>query len=486
MPTPPPPILSPQRLPFLRKGLVFGSWPLLMSLACTDPTLAEAAPVMPVPTVQPHPSHINVQAIKSKKGIQAWMVEAHEIPVVSLTLAFKNAGNAADPKGLSGLVQLLSGMLDEGAGEWSSQNFKEFLLKKNIELSISASKDTFQISFRTIRENVSEAFRVLKTILSTPRFEDAPLARVKTQMLTILEQSLHNEHTVAAEKLNALIYKDHPYGKSIQESLKEFPTITDIQLRQFMKERFARDQLLITIVGDITPDSAKDYLDKTFGDLPEKAVPLDIKDAPPVTAGATTVEPLNIPQSIIYFTQPGLARSHPDFYAAFILMKIMGDGQLESRLFNEVREKRGLVYGIDANLHWSEHSSLLLGNTATKNTTAQEVITLIRKVWKDMRQGATQAELDFVKKRMIGSFALNFSSTIKIARALLVYQIDNLGIDFINRRNKLISAVTLDDLDRVAKTLLNPEQLTFVIVGQPLGLMTSAPPHDKKPEATPS
>lgn len=465
---------------FFSKRLLFGSWPLFMTLAlsCT-PGLAEV-PVNPSPAIKLQPTYMNVREMKSSKGITAWIVEAHDIPVVSVAIAFKNAGNTADPEGWAGLVQLLSGMLDEGAGEWDSQGFKKFLLQKNIELNITASQDVFQISFRAIKENVGEAFRVLNTILTTPRFDEASLARVKNQVLTILEQSLHNERTLALQKLNSLIYGDHPYGKTVQQILKEFSKVTDVQLRQFMKERFARDQLLITVVGDITVTEVQDYLDETFGDLPEKATPTDVKDATLLNIGATVVETLDIPQSLVYFIQPGICRSHPDFYAAFIMMKIMGDGQFESRLWNEVREKRGLAYGVDADLQWSQHASLLLGGTATKNKNVKDVIDIVRKVWKEMSQGATQAEVDFVKKRMIGSFALNFSSTIKIAKALLIYQIDNLGADYINKRNKIVSALTLDEINKVAKSLLKPEQLTFVIVGQPQGVSSEGLNQEKK------
>jgi len=458
---------------FRKPFLSFGSCLMGLVLGCA-PGLAESSVISPSSALKPRPSHIHVQSIKSSKGVSAWFVEAHEIPVVSVMIAFKNAGNAADPKGLAGLVQLLSGTLDEGAGEWNSQEFKKFLLKKNIALTIAASGDTFQIGFRTIKENVSEAFRVLATILGQPRFDETALARVKNQILSLLQQSLHNEQTLAADKLDSLIYGDHPYGKTIQQTLNEIINVTDTQLHQFMKERFARDQLLVSIVGDITVDEAKECLNKTFGNLPEKAVPTDVRDAKLLNMGVTVVEPLDIPQSLIYFTQPGIPRSAPDFYAASIVMKILGDGVFESRLWNEVREKRGLAYGIGADLNWFQHSSLLLGKTATKNTSAKEVIDIIRHVWKEMSQeggqGATQAELDFVKKRMIGSFALNFDSTLKIAKVLLMYQIDNLDTDYINKRNAILSALTLKDINGVAKSLLKPEELTFVVVGRPEGI----------------
>jgi len=430
-------------------------------------SIAHGQSSLPSPTHQPKSKPINVQEVRGKKGLRAWMVETHDIPVVSVALAFKNAGNASDPKGFSGLTYLLSSTLDEGAGNWDSQEFKAELLKNNIELTIASSQDFFQISIRAVKKNIHQAFHILKDILTKPRFDKMALIRVKNQILTILEQSLHSERTIATNKLNTILFANHPYGTTVQQTLKEFSKITDIQLRQFMKDRFAQDQLIISIVGDISANEVKDYLDTTFGDLPPKAVPYDIDRAILPKMGTTVIEPLNIPQSFIRFAQPGIPRSDPNFYPAFLLLKILGEGQYESRLWNEIREKRGLTYDIDANLTWSQHSSLLAGDTSTKSKSVKEMITLIRKIWTDMAEGATQAELDFIKKRLIGSFALNFSSTMKIAKALLVYQIDNLGLDYINKRNEIISAVTLKEVNAVAKTLLKPDQLTFVIVGDP-------------------
>lgn len=458
----------------LNQTLCLKSWSFLMilTLSC-NPCLAESTPMATLPAIQLQPTHINVNEIKSPKGITAWIVESHDIPVISVALAFKGAGMAADPKGKSGLAHLLSGMLDEGAGPWTSQEFKKFLAEKNIELSISTSQDTFQISFRTVKKSIGDAFQVLHTILTQPRFDHKAIVRVKNQILTILEQSLHSEQFIATQKLQSLLYGNHPYGMTAQQTLKEFPKITAEEMRQFMKERLSRDQLLISAVGDITEQELKTYIDKTLGDLPEKATPSHLRKATLHNLGTTTIETLDIPQSIVFFAQSGICRNHPDFYAVFLMMKIMGDGEFESRLWNEIREKRGLAYGIDADLNWSQYSSLVLGGTATNNKTVKEAVNIIRKVWQDMRQGATQAELDFIKKRMMGGFALNFSSTLKIAKALLIYQIDNLGADYINKRNSFIAAVTLDDINRVAQSFLKPEQLTFVIVGQPEGFSAS-------------
>lgn len=463
------------------KGLSLFQCPVLLSFALVcDPCFADTpSSTPPIPT-KPQSSHINVQNVQNSKGITAWIVEAHEIPVVSVALAFKMAGSIAEPANMAGLTDLLSSTIDEGSGDLNSQEFKNFLLKNNIELSIKADQDVFHVSFRTTKKNINEAFHMLRAILTKPRFEDSTLTRVKNQLLAIYEQSLHNEHTLGSQEMNVVMFGNHPYARTVQQVIKDLPKITDKQLRQFMRERLARNNLLISVVGDITPGELKDYLDRTFGDFPEKATPLNI--TPPIlpNKGSTKTVPLNIPQSLVRFAQPAPSRKDPDWYATFLLIKVLGDGQYESRLWDEIREKRGLAYEIAANLSWSEQAGIILGGTATKNTNVKEVIKLIQKVWNDSIDGISQSELDFVKRRIIGNFPLNFGSTLKIAKALLVYQIDDLGIDYINKRNEIISSITLDDVNRVAKKILNPEQLSFVICGDPNALAAQSLTQDKK------
>lgn len=462
-------------------GSFLASCYMLLSLALIGtPCFATTQTITPPSSIKPQPSRINVEEVKSSHGISAWIVETHEIPVVSVALAFKKAGMIADPKGCSGLAQFLADILDEGSGEYDSQSFKKFLLKNNIELSIKAEQDVFLVTFRTIKKNVAEAFHMLKNILTKPRFDEASISRVKNQMQAMLEQALHNEHTLGAQELNVILFGNHPYGRTIQQIIQELPHITSKELRQFMKERFSRDQLLLSVVGDISKAELKEFLDKTFAELPEKAAPLDIQPLTLPSKGSTTIVPLDIPQSLVRFAQPNIPRKDRDWYAAFVLIKILGDGEYESRLWDEIREKRGLAYEIEASMSWSDYTSLILGGTATKNTNVKEMIQLIKKVWADMIDGATQSELDFAKRRIIGNFALKLSSTIKIAKALLVYQIDDLGIDYINKRNEIIAAITLEDINRVAKRILNPDQLTFVICGEPKSLSTQGIIQEKK------
>lgn len=452
---------------------------IVIATFCLAPSIAQAEA-----TAQKKSNHfhIDVKEIKSNLGITAWFVEEHEIPVVSVALAFRNAGSASDPKGLAGMAEFISSTLDEGSGTLSSQKFKEHILKHNIELELTATPDFLQISFRTTKKNINVAFATVRDMISKPLFGKEALERVKNQMSSGLKQSLHNEGTIASQKLMTLMYGNHPYAVTIQQTLNDLPKITDTQMRQFIKERFTRDQLIVAVVGDISPSDLKEELDKTFTVLPEKSTPITIPDVTPHQKGQTVTIPLNIPQASINFAQPGVKRDNPAFYATFLLMKILGQSSFSSRLMDELREKGGLVYGIFADVSFSKHAGLLIGQTGTKNSTVEEVIDRIQKVWAETQKGITQTELDTIKKQVMGSFAIKFSSTINIAKALLLYQFDNLGTDYINKRNSILAAVTLDDINQVAKEILKPEQLTFVVVGKPNGLTAQKLSHDQTSE----
>lgn len=408
--------------------------------------------------------------IKTKKGLGVWLVENQDIPVLSVSICFRNAGSKSDPADKTSLANFLSGILNEGCGEYDSAAFKRHLLEHNINLSIDNSHDDFIIAFRVPKSSIREAFRIVKLMLTQPRFAPDIMERIKHQLFTILSQSLHSENAVAGDLMNQRAFAGHPYGYSIQQNLEGLPTLTATDLRKFMADRFTKDQLTLTAAGAISQQELSELLDETLDDLPEKAAPQNIVNMEPISPGSVFVREMDVPQSAIIFFQPSINRHDPDFYAAMVLMKILSDGAFDSRLWHEVREKRGLAYGINGSLYWNDHSSYIIGSTATQNNSVEKVIQIIREQWEKIKKdGITPDELKFTKEKMIGAYPLAFGSTYKIVALLRFYQLDELGPNFINERNELIQKVTLEDVNRVAKKLLTPEKLSFIVVGKPEG-----------------
>jgi len=407
-----------------------------------------------------------IQRVTSPGGIEAWLVEDHSLPVIALSLAFRG-GAALDPAEKSGLATLVSGLLDEGAGPLDSAAFQKRLSDLAIDLSFDAGQDEFRGSLRTLTRDRDEAFELLRLALLEPRFDAEPVERIRSQLLAVLASDAEDPSKIASDRFWQTLFPVHPYGRDPTGTPESLKSITAADLKDFVKSRFTRDRLVIGVVGDIAPADLGPALDKLFGGLPATGAPVALPDAVPQGEGRLVLVERDVPQSVILFGQNGIKRDDPDFYAAALLMQTLGGG-FGSRLTREVREKRGLAYSVSADLASFDLGGLVVGDTGTQNARAKESIDVIRQIWGDMAaSGPTEAELADAKAYIIGSYALRFTSSSRIAGNLVSIQLDRLGIDYIDRREALFRAVTLADVKRVAKRLLDPAKLTWVVVGKP-------------------
>ncbi len=415
---------------------------------------------------------LEVQRVVSPGGIEAWLVEDHSNPIISMDFAFPG-GASADPAGKEGLAHMVSGLLDEGAGDLDSQAFQRRLAELSIRLSFDAGLDTFQGIMRTLKENQDTAFDLLRLALTAPRFDEEPVGRIRSQIRVQLERESESPRRIAGRALRQAMFPNHPYARPTHGTLESLPAITVEDLRRFVADRLALDVLKIAVAGDITAEELAVRLDETFRALPEHAAPFEVADVVPRTNGEVVVIERDLPQSVVIFGHAGIKRDDPDFYAAYVVNHILGGGSFNSRLFEEVREKRGLAYSVYSYLHPLDHAGLVMGGVATQNARTGESLEVIRLEWKRMSEsGPTREELEDAKTYLTGSYPLRFSSTANIAGTLLVIQLDDLGIDYVNERNKLIEAVTLEDARRVANELFQADELNFVIVGRPLGVLS--------------
>ena len=417
------------------------------------------------------PAHaIEIKRVLSPGGIEAWLVEDHKVPVVAIEWAFEGAG-AADPKGKDGLANLAARTLDEGAGPYDSQAFAAKLQDNAIALGFDAGRDAFTGSLRTLKENRDEAVELTRLALTEPRFDPEAVERMRAAVLSSLRRDQADPNYVSRRLFYSTAYPGHPYGDEIRGTLETLPAITPDDLRTFAKTQFGRDRLLVTAAGDITPEELGAALDRMFGALPAKAAVPDIPDAKPQGLGETLVANRPTAQTVMLMGQPGIQRSDPDWYAATVMNYVLGGGGFGSRLMEEVREKRGLSYGVYSYLISLDHSALVMAGGSTMNAKAGQALDIMRQEWKRMaEQGVTEQELADAKTYLTGSFPLQFSSTQAIARILLQVRRDRLGIDYLDKRDALINAVTQADVQRVAKRLLNPANLLTVLVGKPEGV----------------
>ena len=418
-------------------------------------------------------SAADVTRVVSPGGIEAWLVEEHAIPILSLEAAFRG-GATLDTDGREGLANMASGLLDEGAGDYDSQAFQTRLEDLAIRLGFDAGLDTFTASLKTLSENTDEAFALLRLALTAPRFDTEPVERIRRQIQVNLARDAEDPDRIVARTWFDEAFPGHPYGRPVHGTPESVAAIGADDLRTFVAAQIARDRMVIGVVGDITAQRLAVLLDATFGALPDAGAALDVARAEPAAAGRVIVVERDIPQSIALFGHAGLARDDPDYYAAYVMNHILGSGGFTSRLTNEVREKRGLAYGVYSYLSPMDHAALFMGRVATENGTVAESLDIIRAEFARMRDfGVTAAELDDAKTYLTGSFPLRLDSNGKIAGLLVGIQLEDLGIDYIDRRNGYIETVTLDDVNRVARELLTPDDLQVVVVGKPEGLETT-------------
>ncbi|WP_353858765.1 pitrilysin family protein [Azospirillum formosense] len=414
---------------------------------------------------------IEIKRVVSPGGIEAWLVEDHKVPVIALEWAFEGAG-ASDPKGKEGLANLAARTLDEGAGPYDSQAFAARLQDNAIALGYDAGRDAFGGSLRTLSDRRDEAFELARLSLAEPRFDAEAVERMRAAILSSLRRDQADPNYVARRLFYSTAFAGHPYGEEIRGTLESLPAITPDDLRGFVKGNFGRDRLVVAAAGDITPEDLGRALDHVFGALPATASnSATIPDVEPKGLGETLVATRPTAQTVMLMGQPGLKRSDPDWYAATVMNYVLGGGGFGSRLMEEVREKRGLSYGVYSYLIPMDHSALVMAGGNTVNAKAGQALDIMRQEWKRMaEQGVTDEELADAKTYLTGSFPLQLGSTQAIAGILLQVKRDKLGIDYLDRRDAFINGVTQADVQRVAKRLLDPNRLLTVLVGRPEGV----------------
>ena len=416
---------------------------------------------------------IDVQRIVSQGGIEAWLVEDHSLPIISLSLSFRG-GASVDPEGREGLGGMVSSLIDEGAGDITSERYQQILQDNSITLRFDAYLDAFTGSVKTLTRNRDQTFELLRLALTEPRFDREPVERIRSQIQTMLARQLNSPNSMVGRAFWEHLFPEHPYGRPRGGTEATVAAITAADLHDYVDRRFARDVLVLGVVGDITGDELAVLLDQTFGGLPATSSPIAVVDREPMAQGATIIVEHDIPQSIVAFGHRGIARDHPDYYAAYLLNHILGGGSFTSRLYSSVREERGLAYSIGTSLTSLDHSALWTGSVGTANADVGESIELIRREWAEIRaNGVTPEELADTKTNVTGAFALGLDSTSSIARVLVNLQTEDLGIDYIDRRTEYIGSVTLEDITRVAREFLDPDSLTVVIVGRPEGVQAT-------------
>jgi zinc protease len=411
---------------------------------------------------------MDIKRVTSPGGIEAWLVESHANPLIAMRFAFRG-GAAQDPKDKQGVAYFVSGMMDEGAGDLDSVAFQERLQTLAMRMDFDASRDVMLGNVQMLTANKDESSEMLRLAMGKPRFDEDAVERVRAQIIAGLKFDENDPEEVASLAWDRLAFRDHPYGRPIKGTKTSIAAITPNDLQDYVRRVFARDKLVITVVGDIDAETLGRTLDHVFGALPQRSALAPVADVKPPLGPMREIIAMQVPQSVAQFGHRAFSRKDDDFMAAYILNYIIGGGGFSSRLMEEVREKRGLAYSVRSNIFPYQHGAVFVGSVATKNEAVAQSLAVIESELKGLaEEGPSAEELAGAKSYLTGAYALRFESSSSMANQLLWIQIEDLGIDYVDRRNELVEKVSLDDIKRVAKRLIEADRLITTIVGKPV------------------
>lgn len=457
--------------PCTRREILLGGASLSIAMLASPNSLAATRTL----------ARTGIKRLVSSCGIEAWFVQDSTVPLIAMEFAF-TGGATQDPEQKPGVSHMVAGLLKEGSAGLDFKTFHERLDHRAIDLHFHSTHDHFRGSLRTLKDNADEAFDLLRMAL-TSRFDATDVERIRATVLARLRHDSTDPSSLAHLKFLEVAFSDHPYARPAGGSLESVPKIEIADLKGYARRVIAKDTLKLAVVGDVRPEVLCKLLDKTFGSLPTEAEAAPVPEVVAAKPPRRLFIPLDVPQTVVTFGGPAFRRSEPDFMAAYVVNHILGGAGLTSRLFREVREKRGLAYSVRENLVWLDHSAMFLGNSGTCADRADETVEEIEKQVRDIaEEGPTQQELDDAKSYLKGSQILALNTSSKLARTLQQQQLDKLPIDYFEKHNAVVDGVTLADAKRAARRLWGDGLLTIIVGRSP---RDAAQPTTMPPAITP-
>ena len=402
-------------------------------------------------------------------NITAWLVQDESVPVVSLAWSWPG-GAALEPAEHAGATVLGAGLLTEGAGDLRAAAFADAMRDLGISLGFSGGRDSFEGGFRALSESVPEAVRLARLAMTTPRFDDDAVNRVRARAIAQARTQLETPRGVAGRAFWAAAFPNHPAGRPASGTAETLAAIPLEAIRAAIGRHLRRDGILVAASGAIGPAALAQLLETLFAGLPPGA-----PDAPPALPAFTDfgqrVVPVPSPQSQVVFGQPGLPVQDDDWEAAQVVLRILAGGGFTSRLMEAVRVQRGLTYGISAGLDALFRQGVIIGAVATENARVAETLSVTRAEWARMAaDGPTQPEMDDAIAFLTGSLPLQFTNSRQIASTLLALRRNDRPLDWLANRPARLAALTREKLVAVSRRLLRPEALSAAVAGEPQGL----------------
>lgn len=398
------------------------------------------------------------------QNIPIWYIPNHDTDLVCFKISFKGAGAAQDL--IPGATKMFAAMLNEGTEDMDSETFQNFVLNHQIQLIPDYDSDNFGVTIRTIKNQLPYALEIMIKILSKLKISSADLERNRDDMIVSLDQSKHDPFSLSGDALKRLAYKKHPYFVSIDEQIAGLKILTPNDVNAVTR-RFGQDNLLVTCAGNIDVPTMTNLVNTLISILPKEATLTPIPTAELNYQKTVHLVSMPIPQSVIRFTMPAIALHDPDYYAYALLEGIFGGTSMKSRLFQDIREKRGLAYYAQTNAVNMDKLDVLQGATGVATENEQAVVQLIKDNMAIIqKEGVTEEELVFEKQHTSGTFALHFDSIKETVQTLADLQLSAFPPSYVNDYAKHLDAVNLDQIKKVANKYFNADKLVIVITGQ--------------------
>lgn len=404
------------------------------------------------------------QEFVTEKGIKYWLIEDNQIELISLSFSFTKSGFAYDSDNKQGVSVLSAQMLGGGTKKYNYEDYHNLLQLNGIAIAFNTDKDDFTGYMTTPSNSKEQAFDILEQVLKEPLLDKNYLETLKNQFAVLVKTQKETPQSELGIKFKQTLYGNHPYARTVETMAESVASLKTDDIKEFLQNSLSRDNLIIGVAGNITPDEASKFIDKVFSQIKEKSDNKTL-DAPKLNLTAQTIKiKRDTAQVISSFALKGVKRLDKDFYPLYIANHIFGGSGLTSRLSLETREKEGLTYGVYTYLAIDELSPLILGGFSCVEENYDKMKNLIsEQMHKIAANGVNKKEFKAAKDYLLASYNLRFSSTLELSKMLNQMQKLNLGLDFLQKRNDYVKKVTLDEVNEAAKTYFNNLPIEVVI-----------------------
>jgi len=397
-------------------------------------------------------------------GLRVLVAPRPAVPIVVVRISLR-AGSAFDPPEAPGLANLTAELLTRGTAKRSGPELDRAIEFVGGDLDADASRDGTIIGLAVLKKDLDLGLDLLTEVLLTPAFPEEELRRKVGEIQGALRRSEESPETVAGRALARLIYPGHPYAHQVAGTVESVGRLTREQVVRFHRERYRPDAAVVSVVGDVTVDEAREALRRRLGAwTPPPDPPLAIPQAPATPPVAHETVSRDLTQATVYLGRPGLRQDHPDYFPLLVCNYILGGGSA-SRLYSRVREERGLAYSVYSSNSPGRYGASLVVALQTRVDAVEGAVRLVKEEMARMTQAPVEErELRLAKDYLIGSFPLRLDTSRKLADFLIGIEEYGLGLDYPERFKSEVAKVTAADVQRVAARYLDAATFSSVTV----------------------